>query len=64
MTPPTPAFVVPYTPAIVEVEEGWQMLSAIVGCQDDSLAVGLEVAVEIDPAGDAVHLPYFSPRQP
>lgn len=62
--PPTPAFAVPYAPAIVEVEEGWQMLSAIVGCEDDALEVGLEVAVEIHPAEGAVHLPYFSPRQP
>ncbi len=38
--PPTPAFTVPYVPIVVDMDEGWQMLSCLVGCEHDAAAVG------------------------
>ena len=35
--PQTPAFTVPYLPVIVDVDEGWQMLSNLVGCEHDAV---------------------------
>ncbi len=59
--PPNPAFRVPYAPAIVRMDEGYFMLSAIIGCEPEALGDGLRVGVEFHPAsGDAV-LPYFRP---
>jgi uncharacterized OB-fold protein len=41
----TPAFVTPYVPIIVAMEEGWFILSNLVGCEDDAVAIGLRVEV-------------------
>jgi uncharacterized OB-fold protein len=59
--PQQPSFVVPYAPAIIDVDEGYQMLSSIIGCPVDDLAVGTRVAVEFHPVGDGYRLPYFRP---
>jgi uncharacterized OB-fold protein len=58
---PTPAFEVPYAPAIVDVEEGFQMISAVIGCEVEDVAVGLRVRVEFHPIGSGFQLPYFRP---
>ena len=60
--PQTPEFAVPYAPVIVDVEEGWQMLSCLIGCDHEAAAVGLPVAVEFHTTGGGVTLPYFRPR--
>ena len=59
--PVTPAFTTPYVPIIVAMEEGWSMLSALVGCDDSDVAIGLPVEVEFHPLGE-ISLPYFHPR--
>lgn len=59
--PQTPAFTVPYTPIIVDVEEGWQMLSNLIGCEHDAAQVGLRVQVEFHRLDDDITLPYFRP---
>lgn len=59
--PPTPAFHVPYAPAIVEVEEGFTHLTAIVDCDIDELRFALPVEVTFRDAGAGVALPYFRP---
>jgi uncharacterized OB-fold protein len=60
--PQTPAFTLPYVPIIVDLEEGWQMLSNLVGCPHDAVHVGLAVEVTFHPLADASALPYFRPR--
>jgi uncharacterized OB-fold protein len=60
--PPTPAFKVPFVVAIVELEEGYQMVANIIGCTASALRTGLPVAVEFHPIGDGRVLPYFAPR--
>jgi uncharacterized OB-fold protein len=59
--PQTPAFTVPYVPIIVEMEEGWQMLSNLIGCAHDAVHVGLAVEVVFHPLSDEITLPYFRP---
>ncbi len=62
--PPSPGFVVPYAPAIIDVDEGYQMLSNIIECDTADVRVGLDVEVAFHPVGEGVSLPYFRPRRP
>lgn len=59
--PQSPAFHVPYAPAIIDVDEGYQMLSCIVGCTPETIEDGLRVGVEFHPARGGISLPYFRP---
>ena len=59
--PPRPAFEVPYVVAIVELEEGWHMLSNLVECQPDDVCVGMPVEVVFRPMSETITLPYFRP---
>jgi uncharacterized OB-fold protein len=59
--PQTPAFATPYVAAIVELDEGFQMVSNIVGCEPAAVHVGLEVTVLFHAVNDRLTLPYFAP---
>jgi hypothetical protein len=59
--PQQPSFVVPYAPAIVDMDEGYQILANVVGCDVGDLAVGQRVAVEFHPVSEGYALPYFRP---
>ena len=59
--PPTLAFTVPYAPVIVDVDEGWQMLSCLIGCELDDIRVGMRVEVEFHMGDNGVSFPYFRP---
>jgi uncharacterized OB-fold protein len=59
--PQTPAFEIPYVPIIVDVDEGWQILSNLVGCEHDAVEVGMPVQVEFHRLNDDVTMPYFRP---
>lgn len=59
--PQQPSFVVPYAPAIVELDEGYQMLANLVGCDVSEVAVGMRVRVEFHPVSEGYRLPYFRP---
>jgi uncharacterized OB-fold protein len=59
--PQTPAFAVPYVAAIVALDEGYQMLANVIGCEPEDVVVGLRVAVEFHPIGGGFVLPYFRP---
>lgn len=58
--PVTADFEPPYAPAIVTLDEGYQMLTNIVGIAADALAVGLRVRVEFHSVGEDLTLPYFT----
>ena len=58
---PGPAFSVPYAPAVVQLDEGFFMVSAIVGCEPGDLVAGLRLGVEFHAVSDGIALPYFSP---
>jgi hypothetical protein len=59
--PQHPTFVVPYAPAVVEVDEGWFHIGAVIGCEPEELRAGMPVAVEFHPVSDDVVLPYWRP---
>lgn len=59
--PQHPSFVVPYAPAIVELDEGFRVVSSIIGCEPDALVAGMRLTVEFHPASDEIVLAYFRP---
>jgi uncharacterized OB-fold protein len=59
--PQRPSFDVPYIVAIIELEEGWHMLTNLVECTNDDVSVGLEVEVDFRRMSDTITLPYFRP---
>jgi len=61
--PVTPEFAPPYAPAIVTLDEGYQMLTNVVGVAPEELAIGMRVRVQFHSVGAEVTLPYFTGRQ-
>ena len=61
--PPDPGFSVPYAPAVVELDEGFFMISAVVGCEPEDLVCGMRLAVEFHDASDEIALAYFAPAK-
>ena len=59
--PQTPAFEVPYAPAIVRLDDGYDLLTALVGLDHGDIAEGLRVAVEFHPISAEITLPFFHP---
>jgi uncharacterized protein len=59
--PQTPAFRTPYAPAIVDVEEGFRVVTSVIGCEPEDLRDGMALTVDFHPAGDDIVLPYFRP---
>ena len=61
--PQRPEFEVPYVGAIIELEEGWHMLSNLVECDHQDIEIGMPVEVCFVPRGEDLLLPMFKPRQ-
>ncbi len=61
--PVTAEFEPPYAPAIITLDEGYQMLTNIVGVAPDELRIGLRVRVQFHAVGPDVTLPYFTGRE-
>ena len=57
--PQTPAFTVPYAVIIIDMDEGYQMLSSLIDCDTDVLKLGLRVQVDFRTITDEITLPYF-----
>lgn len=57
--PQTPAFEVPYVVAVVRLDEGYEMLTNIVGTPPEAVAIGGRVRVHFAPVTDAITLPCF-----
>ncbi|MBN9605292.1 MAG: OB-fold domain-containing protein [Actinomycetales bacterium] len=60
--PANPDSPTPYAPAIVELDEGFQMLACVAGCDSTELRVGARVDVRFADASDGYRVPYFVPR--
>jgi uncharacterized OB-fold protein len=60
---PSPAFRdrVPYVLALVELEEGVRMMTNIVGCDPETVRIGMSVEVFFDDVTEDVTLPKFGP---
>ena len=54
---------VPYVAAIVDLDEGPRVITNIVGCEPDEVAVGLPVDVDFLDIGDDVTVPVFRLRR-
>ena len=61
--PQHPSFRTPYAPAIASVEEGWWLMTSIIGYRPDELAAGLPLKVAFHPAGNGFWLPYAEPEE-
>jgi uncharacterized protein len=59
--PQHPAFTIPYVPAIVELDEGFLLVSSIVGCSPDEITSGMRLVVTFHAASNDIVLPYFGP---
>ena len=59
--PQHPTFQVPYVPCIVELDEGWYLMSSLIGCRTDEIEPGMRVQVECHPASEQITLAYVSP---
>lgn len=51
----------PYVVALIEVAEGPTMMSNVVGCDPESVSIGLRVKVRFEAFSDAVSVPIFAP---
>lgn len=60
--PQRPEFEAPYTVAIVELDEGFHMLTNLVDCPRAAMRVGMPVEVEFRAMSDEITLPMFRPR--
>jgi uncharacterized OB-fold protein len=58
--PQSPAFHTPYCPAIIDMDEGYQILSNLIDCDVDDVHVGMGVQVAFQSFGPMT-LPYFRP---
>ncbi|WP_407687942.1 Zn-ribbon domain-containing OB-fold protein [Mycobacterium sp. HUMS_1102779] len=61
--PVTAEFAPPYAPAIVTLDEGYQMLTNVIGVAPEQLAIGMRVRVEFRSFGDDLTLPYFTRQE-
>ncbi len=61
--PTLPAFGagVPYNVAVVQLDEGPHVVSNIVGCRNDEIAIGMAVHVEFEDLTETVSIPKFRP---
>jgi uncharacterized protein len=57
--PVSPQFEPPYAPAIITLDEGYQMLTNIVGVAPEQLAIGMRVHVQFHCLQPDLTLPYF-----
>jgi uncharacterized OB-fold protein len=57
--PQQPAFEVPYVPIIVEMEEGWYMLSNLKDVAPGDVRIGMALEVCFVRKSDDITLPYF-----
>ena len=64
---PVPAEVygaeVPYTVALIDLEEGVRMASNVIGCEPETLHAGMRVSVHFDDVTPEISLPRFRPRE-
>jgi uncharacterized protein len=59
--PQNPAFQVPYIVAIVELDEGWHLVTNLLNCEPEEVEVGMPVTVRFTSVSDDITLPYFVP---
>lgn len=61
--PQHPTFRVPYAPCIAELDEGWYLMSSLIGCRPEEIEAGMRLTVELHPASEDITLPYVRPLE-
>jgi uncharacterized OB-fold protein len=61
--PVSPAFTIPYVAVIVGLDEGYRILSNLVGCAPDDAREGMRVEVVFQPYQGGITLPLFQPAR-
>lgn len=59
--PPGPGFDPPYVMAIVDLDDGWSMLTNVIGCDVHEVRIGQPVTVRFEDLTSNVALPVFVP---
>jgi uncharacterized OB-fold protein len=59
--PVTPDFTTPYAPAVVELDEGYSMMTNLIGLDTDQLQIDMRVVVQFEALAGGLTLPYFRP---
>ncbi len=59
--PQRPVFEVPYVVAVVELEEGWHMLSNLIDVEPDAVEIGMPLEVSFREMSPDITLPFFRP---
>lgn len=59
--PPRPQFATPYIVAIIELAEGWHMLSNVIECDHEKIHVDMPVEVVFKVQSEEITLPMFVP---
>jgi uncharacterized OB-fold protein len=52
---------VPYTAAVVELDEGPRLMTRVVDCAPEALAIGMRVELRTEPVTDEVTMAVFAP---
>ena len=60
--PQQPTFEVPYTVIVVELEEGYYMLSNLIGVEPDEIKIGTPLEVFFEERSEEISLPFFRVR--
>ena len=60
--PQQPSFEVPYTVVVVELDEGYHMLSNLVGVEPEDVKIGLPLEVVFEERSEEITLPLFRVR--
>jgi uncharacterized OB-fold protein len=49
----------PYVVVLIDLDAGARMMSNVIGCAPETVAVGMRVALDWEPLSDGRHLPVF-----
>ena len=60
--PQQPVFETPYTVVVVEMEEGYHMLSNLIGVEPEDVDIGAPLEVFFEEKSEEITLPYFRVR--
>ena len=60
--PQQPVFEVPYTVVVVELEEGYYMLSNLKGVEPEDVKIGTPLEVVFEEQSEEITLPFFRVR--
>ncbi len=59
--PVTPDFTTPYAPAVVDLDEGYSMMTNLIGLDTDEIRVDMRLTVVFEKLAGGLALPYFRP---